>query len=380
MLRIGLDARYGVLTHRRGIGVYVHQLLTAWHTAPPDDFTCVAFVDGRADPDVVRSLAGPRLTFVSLSARPFAVWEQRAWPQAVRAHHCDLVHGTANIGPPTGERPLVLTLHDVIEWHRGEAFADRLTPRHRMSRLYRMRAMAASARAAAAIVTVSEHARRDIAATLALPLDRIAVVPLAATPPGGTPDLSAAGALGVGRPYAFALGAADARKNVDLLWRVFEAPAPAALALVGFEPQALRRAAVAASHQPQVVVAGFVSDAVRQGLLAGSRAFLYPSLYEGFGLPALDAMAAGIPTLVAKGTSTAEVTAGGAWPLDPHDPAEWRAALERLLSDPSWAADLAARGQRAAAQYTWPHTIEATWAVYRHVAAAGALPSDIRGG
>ncbi len=377
MLRVGLDARYGVLAHRRGIGVYVHQLLTAWHNAPPDDFTCVAFVDGRADPHVLHSLAGPRLTFVPLPARPFAVWEQWAWPQAIQAHHCDLVHGTANIGPPASGRPLVLTLHDVIEWHRGEAFADRLTPRHRMSRLYRMRAMAASARAAAAIITVSEHARQDIAATLAIPPERIAVVPLAPTPPGGPADPTAAAALGVPRPYAFALGAQDARKNTALLWRVFDAPAPAGLALVGFEPQALRRAAVAASHQPHVVVAGFVSDAVRQGLLAGSLAFLYPSLYEGFGLPALDAMASGIPTLVAKGTATDELTAGGAWPLDPRDPAAWRAAIARLRDDPDWAATLAAQGQQVAARYTWAHTIEATWAVYRRVAATGTMPSDV---
>lgn len=379
MVTVGLDARYGVLARRRGIGVYVHQLLAAWRTAPPDGFTCLAFVDGRADPDVVRSLAGPRLTFVSLAARPFATWEQWAWPRAVAAHHCDLVHGTANIGPP-GARRLVLTLHDVIEWHRGQAFADRLTLRHRVSRLYRMRAMAASARAAAAVITVSEHARRDIVATLAVPPDRITVVPLAATPARGTPDAAAADQLGVGRPYAFALGAQDARKNIDLLWRVFAAPAPASLALVGFEPQALRGAVVAAARHPQVVVAGFVSDAVRQGLLGTSLAFLYPSLYEGFGLPALDAMAAGIPTLVAAGTSADEVTAGGAWPLDPHDPAAWRAAIHRLRNDPAFAADLAARGQRRATHYTWEHTAEATWAVYRRVAAAGAMPNDIRGG
>ena len=371
MITVGLDARYGVLAHRRGIGVYVHQLLAAWHAAPPDGFTCVAFTDGRADAGVMRALAGPRLSFRTLSVEPFARWEQWAWPRAVRECGCDLIHGTANIGPPLSGPPLVLTLHDVIEWHRGRDFADRLTPRHRLSRLYRMRAMAASARQAAEVITVSQHARRDMVATLGLDERRITVIPLAPSPPGEAPDALAPLRLGVTTPYAFALGALDARKNAALLWQVFSTPAPAALALVGFEPPALRQAALAATRTPQVVVAGFVSEGVRAGLLAGSTAFLYPSLYEGFGLPALEAMAAGIPTLVAAGTAADEVTAPGAWALDPHDASAWRAALAQLVADPALAADWGARGRRVAEQYRWADTVRATWAVYRRAAGQG---------
>lgn len=371
MIRVGLDARYGVLAQRRGIGVYVYHLLDEWRRARPADLECVAFTDGRADPAVVRQLSAPGLQFVRLDARPYFVWEQRAWPDSVRRHRCDVVHGTANIAPPVTGVPVVLTLHDVIEWHRGRDFPDRLTLRHRISRAYRMRAMALGARAARALITVSGHARRDIAATLGINPDRIQVIGLGADPPSAVAEEGAAATLGVRTPYALALGALDARKNMDLLWRVFEGSGELHAVLVGFEPGALRQAAVRAASLPRVTVLGFVPDDVMAELLRGSSAFLYPSRYEGFGLPALDAMAAGIPTLVAAGTATDEVTHGGALALPPRDPDAWRDALERVARDPAFAAALAAQGRARASDYRWDATAAATWEVYRRAASAG---------
>lgn len=370
MLTIGMDARYGVLARRRGIGVYVHHLLEQWRDHPPDHMMCVAFADERADAATMRALRSPRLQFVTLAARPFAVWEQWAWPRAVRRHQIDVVHGTANIAPPGVSCPVVLTLHDVIEWHRGESFPDQLSLRHRLSRVYRMRAMAKSARAAAAVITGSEHARRDIAATLAIPSAKIRVIPLAASAPPAEVDLGAPGQFGVGSPYAVALGALDGRKNMQLLWATFREWHRMPLVVVGFEPAALPAAQAAAAGLPHVRVAGFVPSAVRAGLVAQSRVFLYPSRYEGFGLPALEAMAAGVPTLVGAGTAVAEVTAGGALALDPTDPSAWRAALDRLLDDPSWAGELADAGRRVASHYQWERTARATWDTYRAVARA----------
>jgi len=370
MLTIGMDARYGVMARRRGIGVYVHQLLAAWREHPPDNMTCVAFTDERADPSVMAALASPRLRFVTLAARPFAVWEQWAWPKAVRQHHLDVVHGTANIAPPGVSCPVVLTLHDVIEWHRGRSFPAHLSPRHRLSRLYRMRAMANSARAAAAVITVSEHARQDIAATLAIDPARIRVIPLAASAPPAQVEANAAAKLGVAAPYAVALGALDERKNMRLLWQIFRDWHRLPLVVVGFEPEALAAARAEVSGLSHVTVAGFVSEAVRTGLVAQSQAFLYPSRYEGFGLPALEAMAAGVPTLVGAGTAAAEVTAGGALALNPTDPTVWRAALDRLLDDPEAARQLAEAGRQVARQYHWAATATATWDTYRRVAEA----------
>lgn len=370
MITVGVDARYGFRAQRRGIGVYVHHLLEAVAALHLPDVRVVAFVDAAADPALVARAEAAGIEVVRLSARPFAVWEQFAWPLAARRRGVDLLHATANVGPLAPPAPLLLTLHDVIEWHRGRDFPGRLSLRHRLSRLYRMNAIRVNVRRAAALLTVSEHAAADISRTLGVARDRIRVVPPGFALRPVTPDPSVLAEEGlVPGGYAFAFGALDPRKNVELLLSVWaEDPPPVPLVLVGFEPEALAGLRRRLARHPAVRVRGFESDGRVRALLEQAAVFLYPSYYEGFGLPVLEAMAAGVPVVLTRGTSAEEVARGAAVALAADDVAGWRAAVRRLVAEPDEAARLRARGRAVAASYNWSKTAAAVVSVWRAVA------------
>jgi len=118
-----------------------------------------------------------------------------------------------------------------------------------------------------------------------------------------------------------------------------------------------------------IVLTGHVDDEELVGLLGGARAFLYPSLLEGFGFPPLEAMACGTPVITSDRGSLAEVVGDAALRIDPHDVDGLADALRRVLADAGLAADLRERGLRRAAAYTWRRCAEATVGVYRELAA-----------
>jgi len=370
-MRIGLDGRYGLLRTRRGIGVYVYQLLRMWATEKPQGFEFVVFVDSRADPSIMAELARPYLAIKMLRANPFAVWEQIAWPIAARQSRCDALHGTANIAPLIWRGPFVLTLHDVIEWHRARDFPSTLTVRHQLSRAYRMGTVAANVKRATGIITVSEHARRDIASTL-YPDRRdhppIAVIPLGGDSPKAPVDPSILERYHLTpNGYAMAFGAADPRKNVGLLLSIWTSPRRPRipLVLVGFEPKELRRLSRRYGHHPSITLLGFEPDERVRALMRHSTVFLYPSFYEGFGLPVIEALAAGVPVLVSKGTAAEEIADGAAWALDPYNPEEWSLAVDSLAANVQVRRDTQLKGRNIADQYTWERTAMNTIQAYR---------------
>lgn len=368
-MRIGLDARYGFLARRRGIGVYIYQLLKAWQHMDSPDFEFVAFVDGSADPAVVDEFRGTRIQVVPLFARPFVVWEQWALPRAAQAHHVDVVHAMANVGPLHLSLPLVVTMHDVIEWHRGRDFPSQLSLRHRWSRLYRMNAMRLNAQKAARIITVSHHAARDIVRTLKISEDKLHIIPEGFFKRRVAPDPTVLDEAGLApRQYAMAFGAMDARKNIGMLmdlWARHSMAIP--LVLIGFEPKALTDALAHYGQVPHLHLRGFESDGRVQALLDNARVFLYPSYYEGFGLPVLEAMAAGTPVVVAQGTAAEEVAGGFALVASPSDPNAWAKAITACLSDPKRWQFLSEAGRRRAATYNWFDTARAILAVYQEI-------------
>jgi glycosyltransferase involved in cell wall biosynthesis len=286
----------------------------------------------------------PRLTH-----RAGHAWEQAVLP--VRAARAPALLCPANLAPIAAAN-VVLVLHDAAAL-RHPGWYSPLYAAYQRSLLPRL------ARRARRVITVSDFSRDELAELLSLPPERVTVVaggvdPRFAVAGGdGTAAATARAALGLTRPYVLCVASHTARKNLAAL-----VPAARALAAEGVE------VVVAGGHRPQFApeagldglrLLGAVDDRLLPGLYAGAEAFALPSLYEGFGLPVLEAMAAGTP-VVAAATSALPGTCGGAARLVPPDGEAFAAALTALLGDPAERARLRAAGRERAARFTWERT------------------------
>lgn len=298
------------------------------------------------------------------------VWFEQVhlWRLARKAA-VDLVH-VPYLGPPWFKlRPLVVTVHDLLmlalpDYRGSLAF-----------RLYIWAARRALARADR-VIADSGWTRNDILRFTAVPADRVDVVPLGVDPDFGadlTPERVGAvrRRYGLDRPYILYLGGFDRRKQVDRLVRLFrEVPEPWVLAVGGRLPrpgpifpdipEAVREAGV----EGRVRFLGPIPEADRPALYAGAELFVYPSVYEGFGLPPLEAMACGTPVVCSNRTSLPEVVGEAALLIDPEDDESLLGGILKLLRDADLRAELRARGLERARQFTWRRTAEATCWVY----------------
>jgi alpha-1,3-rhamnosyl/mannosyltransferase len=260
--------------------------------------------------------------------------------------------------------PTVLVVHDMIafehpEWALGSA-----------ARIERATAGIALRRARA-IVTDSDATRRDLVARFPRVAARATAVPLAADAAFGAP-VAAPGHPSLDAPYVLAVGTLEPRKNLEALIAAWVALDPAVrgdrlLALVG--PRGWDDAPIlAAARDAGARLLGRVSDEELRALYAGADAFAYPSRYEGFGLPVLEAMAAGAPVLTSDVSSLPEVAGDAALLVDPADRDAIGAALTRLLTEPELADALRARGRAQAARFSWERTARETLSALRESA------------
>jgi glycosyltransferase involved in cell wall biosynthesis len=286
-----------------------------------------------------------------------------------RQAQVDLVH-VPYFGPPWFRlRPLVVTVHDLLML---------ALPDYRPSLAFRVYIWAAvrSLPRADRVIADSGWTRKDILRLTAVPPDRVEVVPLGVDPDFGaglTPERVDAvrRRYGLDRPYVLYLGGFDRRKQVDRLVRLFRlVPEPWLLAVGGRLPKPGRifpdilRAVEDAGTGGRVRFLGPVPDEDKPALYAGADLFIYPSVYEGFGLPPLEAMACGTPVVCSNRTSLPEVVGDAALLVDPEDDENLLTGILKLLVDADLRAELGARGRRRARQFTWEKTAEATFWVY----------------
>ena len=291
-------------------------------------------------------------------------------PRAAARAGVDIIHAPAYTAPFWSTVPVVLTIHDVSYQRHPEWFPYR---RDRFRRAFYRR----SAHAAAHIITDSEFSAGEIKAAYGIPDSRLTVVPLAAdttftaTAPPAPDDLPP----GVRAPFLLHVGDLHERRNLSLVIdavlaarRAGTLAPPPSIVLAGVDRgvgDALSAMAAQAGAADLVVRLGAVGERQLHALYRAAIALVYPSLYEGFGLPVLEAMASGTPVIASRAASMPEVLGDAGLLLDPHDRGAWTEAIVRVVTDDGERLRMAAAGRRRAATFTWARTARATHDVYR---------------
>lgn len=306
------------------------------------------------------------------------VWfEQVIFPSVCRVAGADVVHVPYFGSPFRCPSPVVVTIHDLIPL---------LLPEYRGGlhvRAY-MALAGWSAKRAALIVTDSEASARDIERVLGIPCDRVRVVHLAAgaqyRPVSPTEVAEARERLGLPERYLLYLGGFDRRKNVPELLRAYRRALPrlggVALVIAGRFPQTdtafapdPRRLVDQLGLRESVHLLGAVTEGDKVPLYAGAVALVYPSLYEGFGLPPLEALRCGTPVIATRASSLPEVVGDGGLLVEPGDTDALAEAMCALSEDAALRVRLAERGLAQASRFSWEWTARQMVAVYQEAVA-----------
>ena len=382
VMRVGIDARYGFRSQRRGIGQYVASLLAHLPAAAGERDEFVLYVDRGAEKEAL-PLPDPRFHLRRLGTRNPLVWEEFTLPRAAARDRLDLLHLTSNYGPTYPPCPTVYTVHDLIEFIRPTLGAARLPFRHRAGRGVRTRTLPGQLRRASRVITVSGSSRADLVRVLGLREDVIRVIYHGVPPefvPASDPGIARRRLVEAGFPvpdrYVLALGALDPRKNGPFLIRAFARMLPQMpdihLWIVGVErPETY--ALPLAPAPAWLTVLGFVGSGALVSLFQGASAFVYPSLYEGFGLPVLQAMACGVPVLASSRSSIPEVCGGAAALFDPCDEEDLAQKLALVLFDEEVRRERVRAGLAQAQRFSWPDAAVKTYAVYQEAVAESRL-------
>jgi glycosyltransferase involved in cell wall biosynthesis len=354
LVRLGVDVRPVVARHSAA------QVRAAW----------ADFGLSEVAPPVVLPLPRPVLYDAwHLLGRP-----PRRWPAGV-----DLVHAPSLAVPPKGGKPLVVSIHDAAPWIFPGTFTAR-------GRWFHAMGARAALRRADRVITGSAAAAGELAEHLALPAERVRVVPYGVSAPPARPGpdevAEVLGRYGLeGSAYVLWVGSLEPRKGVGTLVsamaqltaagaeRTRTGPGPV-LVLAGYpgwQNSDLLPAAGLARLGARFRQIGRVSDAELWALYAGAALFAFPSLHEGFGLPVLEAMAAGAPVVASDIPAIREVAGAAALLVPPGDAGAWTGAIEALLADGPRRAEMVDQGRRRAELFSWAATAASTLEVYREL-------------
>lgn len=369
-MRVGFNARYLRHPSRRGFNRYTWSLARA--LARLDGVEVVLISDTRVDPSF---LDGWPAEVVVETASRHLWWEQMILPRLIRRLGLDVFHAPASVGLPfRKECAYVLTILDVI----GLAVPHLLPRAPRAAQVHHWTRERVSLLRADAVLTVSEHSRRDIVRWLGVAPKRITVIPLGADEQFRVIEsmesvCEGLTRYGLGRGYVLYVGGFDRRKNVASLIDAYgasRAAKDADLVLVGeMTPEAaeLMERARGRGVESRTRFLGYVPDEDLPALYNGAAVFVYPSLYEGFGLQLAEAMACGVPVIASDRTSLPEVLRGAGMLVDPENSGQIAEAIDAVVFDADAAARLGDAGRKVAAGLSWERVALRTLDVYRTV-------------
>lgn len=349
-IKIGFDARPLNRDHVRGMGRYLLDMLAASDAF--GETRWVAFSDRPDLPFHRPAVANFEVDRFDARGYRFRAWEQYALPRRARVSNVDVLHCAATTAPWWQPVPTVVTIHDTVPW-TGEASGD--------PRWYLEGVLPRAYRKCAAVITISENSRRDIVTLWPELESKIHVIPHGIdeglfADVGDTLPAELA-ALGVRKPYFLYVGGTIPRKRLDWAVEVHRRLSHPAVRLVIIGVGKDERAQVVQRIEPafrsRVHVLPYVSEAAMRALYRGAVAVLYPTLYEGFGFPAVEAQAAGTPVLFSRVGSLAELEGPAAVILPTDDLGAWVQACERLLRERESHVSQNEQARKWASKFSW---------------------------
>ena len=372
MIRVLVDAT--ALTKKKaGVGVYGKNLINQLVTAGQFELFLVVQDD---DPD----FEYPDMLHVTVIRMPSRflrkvplrlLFEQVGLPLLIRRHRIDVVHSLHYSFPlfRYGARSVV-TIHDMTSILMPEVHVG-------IKLLYFRFFLGRALRGSDALIFVSHSAQQDYVAHFGQPWGQSTVVHHGKGS-GFRPDhdgsaiASMRAEYGLPPRYLLYVGTIEPRKNLERLVEAFGTLAPqfpdvslVIAGMMGWKQNQLFELVAGLKLQDRVLFPGFVAEERKALLIAGCEVFVYPSLYEGFGLPVLEALASGVPTVTSNLSSLPEVAGSSALLIDPKDTTALASAVRAILSDPALAAELRQKGPEQAARFTWERTSKETADVYQ---------------
>lgn len=376
-MHVVLDARY-LARLQSGVGYYTQRLLGGLAAIDRENrYTCVVAQDGPGLP-VRQANVASWSTRVSFENHPIGdLWLLGYLPLRLRALGTDVYHGPAVFLPlvKLGYRTVV-TIHDLVSFLFPETVPRKYS-------LYMRLMTRLAARSADRIIAVSSATKADLRRVLHVPDDKVVVIHEAVGPefreaPSAEAMESVMRRYGLRRPYCLFVGNLEPRKNLGRLIEAFarlrgrtgSGPGAPQLVLAGTRAwlhSGIFRAVERQGLGGEVVFPGYVPAADLPALYAAAACFVFPSVYEGFGLPVLEAMAAGAPVIASRAGAIPEVAGDAALLVDADRPAELAEAIESVLGDARLRARLVTAGRARAGAFTWEAVARQTLDVYTEV-------------
>jgi len=367
-MRVAIDARK---LHDFGIGTYIRNLLR--QLARIDRETDYVLLSPQTDLDIAAQL-GPNFRTVLEPSPNYSLREQIHVPWVLRRERPDVFHAPHYVLPPAVPCRSVVTIHDCIHLMFPQYLPNKA------AYAYARVSMWAAVKRSNCILTVSEASKRDILHFFNVAPEKIVVVYNAIddhfwlTPPEEE-VARVRERYQLDHQFVLYVGNIKPHKNLVRLIEAFDelrrsGPEELKLLIIGDEISklpSLRRAVHRHKLHKHVRFLGYVSDGTLRILYRLASLFVFPSLYEGFGLPPLEAMASGTPVVTSNQSSLPEVTGDAAVLVDPYDVSSIVDGMRRVLTDPVLAANLRRRGPERAREFSWPRSVQKIRAVYEQV-------------
>lgn len=369
-MRIGLDGA-ALVEPKTGIGHYVYEL--AQHLArsrPEDSFELISHYQFHSE-----AIAGVQdgLPNLAVTYHPVGKITGRWWsiglPAYLRRAALDIFHGTNYEIPLWGRRPAVLSIHDLSRFLHPDTHESKHVKRSR-------RLLPLMARRATMIITPCESVRKEVCETLGTPAGKVSAVPYAHracfTPLPPTECRPVRERLGVEEEFLLYVGTIEPRKGLLTLLQAFES----LLRETTFRPQLVLAGKTGwlndevftrlrnSPAKNRILLTGYLPDSDIQALYSSAGIVVYPSVYEGFGLPPLEAMACGAPVIVSAIPAVMETVGAAALLAEPRDANSFARQIIQLLGNPQARSALSAAGRLRASSFSWEKTASGTYEVY----------------